>query len=71
VLDSTSKISTSILEGNIVDYGDFDECLSIEVKEEWGSFVGQHCLNLLILSPENIPSVAYSNTSVSINKLRV
>jgi hypothetical protein len=24
--------------------GDFEECLEVNVKEEWGSFKGQHCL---------------------------
>jgi hypothetical protein len=24
--------------------GDFEECLEVNVIEEWGSFKGQHCL---------------------------
>jgi hypothetical protein len=24
--------------------GDFEECLEVNVKEEWGSFKGQYCL---------------------------
>jgi hypothetical protein len=24
--------------------GDFEECLEVNVKEDWGSFKGQHCL---------------------------
>ncbi|PSN40763.1 hypothetical protein C0J52_18235, partial [Blattella germanica] len=44
VIDSSSKVSSGLLEGNIVDLGNFDECVSINVNEEWGSFQGQHCL---------------------------
>ncbi|PSN32307.1 hypothetical protein C0J52_15707 [Blattella germanica] len=28
----------------MIDLGNYDECLSVDVKEEWGSFVGQHCI---------------------------
>ncbi|PSN45560.1 hypothetical protein C0J52_05793 [Blattella germanica] len=44
VLDSSTKIPMSLLKGNIYDFGNFEECLSVNVKEEWGAFVGQHCV---------------------------
>jgi hypothetical protein len=30
--------------GTINHMGDFDECLEVNVKEDWGSFKGQYCL---------------------------
>lgn len=30
VLDSIAKPSSGILEGNLINFGDFDECLSIQ-----------------------------------------
>ncbi|XP_069691614.1 nose resistant to fluoxetine protein 6-like [Periplaneta americana] len=46
MIDATSKIQSGFLEGNVFELGNFDECLEIEVEEEWGSFVGQHCVTI-------------------------
>ncbi|XP_045468713.1 nose resistant to fluoxetine protein 6-like [Harmonia axyridis] len=43
MLDASSKLITSgLMEGNIVDLGDFDECLSIE--NESSEIYGKYCL---------------------------
>lgn len=43
MLDASSKLITSgLMEGNIVDLGDFDECLSIE--NESNDIYGKYCL---------------------------
>jgi hypothetical protein len=44
VLDSSTKIPEGVLEGTLTHMGNFEECLEVNVKEEWGSFKGQHCL---------------------------
>ena len=44
MLDSSTKIPEGVLEGTLTHLGDFEECLNVNVKEEWGSFKGQHCL---------------------------
>jgi hypothetical protein len=44
VLDSSTKIPEGVLEGSLIHMGDFDECLEVNVQEEWGSFKGQYCL---------------------------
>jgi hypothetical protein len=44
VLDSSTKVPEGILEGTFTHMGNFEECLEVNVKEEWGSFKGQHCL---------------------------
>lgn len=66
MLDSSSKIPVSILEGNVIEYGNYDECLNIKVKEDWGSFIGQHCLNIFILTSEIIQSIFHTNVSQEI-----
>jgi hypothetical protein len=30
--------------GTLTHMGNFEECLEVNVKEEWGSFKGQHCV---------------------------
>ncbi|PSN45558.1 hypothetical protein C0J52_05790 [Blattella germanica] len=52
VIDATSKIPDGALQGNIMNFGNYEECLNVDVREDWGSFIGQHCLALysLILS---------------------
>lgn len=45
--DSSAKLPTGILNGNINQFGDFDECLS--VVEPDGHFQGQYCLVYLQL----------------------
>ncbi|XP_069691572.1 nose resistant to fluoxetine protein 6-like [Periplaneta americana] len=50
MLDATSKVSSGLLQGNIFESGNFDECLEVDVHEEWGSFVGQHCSTIFILN---------------------
>jgi hypothetical protein len=44
VLDSSTKIPEGVMVGTLMHMGDFEECLEVNVKEEWGSFKGQHCL---------------------------
>lgn len=44
MFDSSTKIPEGVLEGTLVHMGNFEECLEVNVKEEWGSFKGQHCL---------------------------
>lgn len=44
--DSWSKLPSGILQGNIKDYGNFDECISIEhdsKNETIGKFKGKYC----------------------------
>ncbi|XP_039289184.1 O-acyltransferase like protein [Nilaparvata lugens] len=48
--DASSKVQSGILEGNIVDLGQYDECLKIKTDR----FKGQHCL---------VPIVAKINES--------
>lgn len=52
--DASSKIQSGILEGNIVDLGQYDECLKIHTTR----FKGQHCL---------VPIVAKINESTPIH----
>ncbi|XP_069691598.1 nose resistant to fluoxetine protein 6-like [Periplaneta americana] len=54
MLDSTSKLQSGLLQGNIVELGNFDECLEVDVHEEWGSFVGQHCSTIFKFSSPKI-----------------
>ncbi|XP_028982413.1 nose resistant to fluoxetine protein 6-like, partial [Diachasma alloeum] len=44
MIDSSSKIPTGILEGNLKDLGVYDECVTIEVEKENESIRGRHCM---------------------------
>ena len=44
MLDSSTKIPEGALVGTLTHMGNFEECLEVNVKEEWGSFKGQHCV---------------------------
>jgi hypothetical protein len=44
VFDSSTKIPEGVLRGSISHLGNFDECLDVDVNQDWGSFKGQHCL---------------------------
>ncbi|KAJ9598095.1 hypothetical protein L9F63_026800, partial [Diploptera punctata] len=44
MLDSSTKVPAGLLEGNVFDLGNFDECINVDVTEDTNSFKGQHCL---------------------------
>jgi hypothetical protein len=45
VFDSSTKFPESVLMGQSVFLGNFDECIGVEnVQTERGPFSGQHCL---------------------------
>lgn len=41
--DSSAKLPSGILRGNVNQLGDFDQCLSVEAQEN-PSIVGKYCL---------------------------
>jgi hypothetical protein len=43
VYDSSAKLPSGILRGNVTQLGDFDQCLSV-VAQENPSIVGKYCL---------------------------
>lgn len=47
MIDASTKIPSGFLSGNIVDLGNFDECISIEEKisvdEKNETMLGQYC----------------------------
>jgi hypothetical protein len=55
VHDATAKLSSGILNGNINQYGDFDQCLNTAAPEK--SFQGKYCL--AHLQPKSIKSNQY------------
>ena len=61
VLDSMSKIPSGIFAGNIMDFGNYDECLNVNVDKHWGSFIGQHCMAIL---PLPVDSLGISNADI-------
>ncbi|KAJ9592884.1 hypothetical protein L9F63_015462, partial [Diploptera punctata] len=51
MLDSSAKLQAGMLTGNMIAMGDFDECISVaNVKTEFGTFKGKHCLATLTWS---------------------
>ncbi|XP_069691621.1 nose resistant to fluoxetine protein 6-like [Periplaneta americana] len=57
MVDASSKLQSGLLQGNVFHLGNYDECLDVEVNEQWGSFVGQYCLVASIF--KNIPNVTH------------
>ena len=57
MLDSSSKIPSGILMGNIVDLGMFDECMSVKVNHKNVEIHGRHCQYALTLKNLNNTSL--------------
>ncbi|KAJ9593680.1 hypothetical protein L9F63_014775, partial [Diploptera punctata] len=60
LLDSSGKMPSGILNGNINQYGDFDQCLNIHIKhdsklypEMKNQLIGKYCLALLDVDLRN------------------
>jgi hypothetical protein len=66
VFDSSTKFPESVLKGQSVFLGNFDECVEVEhVDTGVGVFSGQHCLakfqpklsSIQTRSPQNMPDI--------------
>nr|XP_018898488.1 PREDICTED: nose resistant to fluoxetine protein 6-like [Bemisia tabaci] len=46
MLDASSKIPTSVLDGNVVDLGNFDQCLAVrsDTTIDYKNTIGKYCL---------------------------
>lgn len=56
--DASAKLPSGILNGNINQYGDFDQCLNVESKSK--SFNGQYCLtHIMVAMPKNFHYLNY------------
>ena len=52
MFDANAKLSSGLLNGNIYQFGDFDQCLSTTAPES--QFQGQYCLSSIMFDiPEN------------------
>ncbi|PSN45557.1 hypothetical protein C0J52_05792 [Blattella germanica] len=61
LIDSSTKFPTAKLWGNEYDFGNYDECLSVDVNEEWGAFFGQHCITEIPNSFDKVFNGQHSN----------
>lgn len=43
MFDSSSKLQAGILNGNLMDYGAFKQCISIQKYTQYGNLIGKHC----------------------------
>lgn len=57
VFDATAKLSSGVLSGNVNNYGDLDECLSVNHPVQ--SIKGRHCGVRLQPSITNSTSTPY------------
>lgn len=56
--DSTAKVSSGILNGNVNYFGDFDQCLNIQGPMD--DLKGKYCLTYLQASiPNNMPKLKH------------
>ncbi|XP_033213203.1 nose resistant to fluoxetine protein 6-like isoform X2 [Belonocnema kinseyi] len=53
MLDSSSKIPSGILTGNIIDLGMFDECMSVQATKGSIQIHGRHCMYLITFLYQN------------------
>ena len=49
VFDASAKLPSGILNGNLNQFGDFDQCLNVISRN--GKFKGQHCLATVQFTP--------------------
>lgn len=56
--DSTAKIASGVLNGNVNYFGDFDQCLQIQGPQE--DLRGKYCLTYLQATiPQNMPKLQH------------
>lgn len=60
VFDSSSKIQSTILGGNLIDFGGFDQCLEIHEETDSGLIDGKHCI-VEIKPSEKIMKIVVEN----------
>lgn len=48
--DSSAKLPSGILNGNVNQYGDIDQCLSVRAPWMGGVIKGRYCLTTSVLS---------------------
>ncbi|XP_043470010.1 nose resistant to fluoxetine protein 6-like isoform X2 [Leptopilina heterotoma] len=61
MLDSSTKVPSGILAANIIDFGWFDQCMSVQVIKDGSNILGNHCTYTLYFS--------YKNQSIYINPI--
>jgi hypothetical protein len=65
VFDSSTKIPEGVLMGTTAHLGNFDECLEVNVDEDWGSFKGQHCMASVAMNMSGfLKEVWYSSVTL-------
>ncbi|PSN40343.1 hypothetical protein C0J52_17060 [Blattella germanica] len=63
MIDASTKFPVGVLVGDFTDLGNYDECLTLDVQEEWGSFKGQHCLANTNMNVEDFPLITKEKMS--------
>lgn len=54
MLDASAKIPSGLLMGNIVELGNYDECIAVQGNSSKGQIIrGQHCMLRVSLSELN------------------
>lgn len=56
MLDASAKLPSGILSGNLNQFGDFDECLSVQGTDQHETIKGKYCLanvNIQKVDPTN------------------
>ncbi|KAJ8971659.1 hypothetical protein NQ314_000582 [Rhamnusium bicolor] len=64
MFDSSSKIASGILNGNLVEYGAYRQCLNIYKNTEYGPIRGRHC-SFRVTPTEKLMKIVLSFRNVS------
>lgn len=65
MLDATSKLQPGIFAGNVADFGDFEECLSVDINTWNGSFFPKYCTGSLTTALDIVVEVRILKIRVS------
>ncbi|XP_033229469.1 O-acyltransferase like protein-like [Belonocnema kinseyi] len=66
MLDSSSKIPSGILTGNIIDLGMFDECMSVQAAKRNIEIRGRHCMYSITLANHNSSDLIQPTFSICV-----
>lgn len=50
MFDATGKVPSGILKGNLVELGNFEQCIAIDATVENGTITGKYCYGKLSLT---------------------
>ncbi|XP_058803540.1 uncharacterized protein LOC131671268 [Phymastichus coffea] len=54
MLDASSKLGSGLLQGNLIDLGQYDECIAVHSNSSDNDIRGRHCMYSISATQENV-----------------